>query len=211
MLPQFPYARVRAAHDIVGLWDGVRPSISSRSARVRAPSRSISSWRSSPGERRGACVLPRNRAQRGHESGLPAKLPATNRPGPARRLEDRHRRPGGLPGRVRYYLKHEAANVIVFSYSARRCYRPSLQRLIADAVLQSRVDAIYILDATAEHGSTKVYYMPLDCRSPEDFRNIALTGNWHSHTLWHEPFEPVEHYAVSRAWCALRRLTPPHA
>jgi hypothetical protein len=51
--------------------------------------------------------------------------------------------------------------------------------------------------------------MPLDCRSPEDFRNIALTGDWHSETLWHEPFKPLEHSAVSRAWCAFRRLTPP--
>ena len=98
----------------------------------------------------------------------------------------------------------------MFSYSAHHCYRPSLQRLIEDAVLQERVDTIYILDATAEHGWTKVYYMPLDCRSPEDFRNIALTGRWHSHTLWHEPFKPLEHSAVSRAWCAFRRLTPPH-
>jgi hypothetical protein len=108
------------------------------------------------------------------------------------------------------YLTHDAANVIVFSYSAHHCYRPSLQRLIEDAVIQERVDTIYILDGTSEHGWTKVYYMPLDCRSPEDFRNIALTGNWQSHTLWHEPFKPLEHSAVSRAWCAFRRLTPPH-
>jgi hypothetical protein len=108
------------------------------------------------------------------------------------------------------YLTHEAANVLVFGYSAHHCYRPSLQRLIEDAVLQARVEAIYILDATAEHGWTKVYYMPLDCRSPEDFRNIAFTGNWQSETLWHEPFKPLEHSAVSRAWCAFRRLTPPH-
>jgi hypothetical protein len=108
------------------------------------------------------------------------------------------------------YLAHEAANVLVFSGSAHHCYRPSLQRLIEDAVLQARVDMIYIFDVTSEHGWTKVYYMPLDCRSPEDFRNISLTGSWHSHTLWHEPFKPLEHSAVSRAWCALRRLTPPN-
>ena len=99
----------------------------------------------------------------------------------------------------------------MFSYAAHHCYRPSLHRLIKDAVLQERVEAIYILDVTAEHGWTKVYYMPLDCRSPEDFRNIALTGRWHSQTLWHEPFKPLEHSAVSRAWCAFRRLTPPHS
>jgi hypothetical protein len=108
------------------------------------------------------------------------------------------------------YLAPEAANVLVFSYSAHHCYRPSLQRLIEDMALQERVDMIYILDATVEHGWTKVYYMPLDCRSPEDFRNITLTGRWRSHTLWHEPFKPLEHSAVSRAWCAFRRLTPPY-
>ena len=78
-----------------------------------------------------------------------------------------------------------------------------------DVVIQDRVEAIYVLDGTSEHGWTKVYYMPLDCRSPEDFRNVSLTGNWHSHTLWHEPFKPLRHHSVSRAWCALRRLTPP--
>jgi hypothetical protein len=109
------------------------------------------------------------------------------------------------------YLRHDAANVIVFSYSAHHCYRPSLQRLIEDTAIQKHVGMIYILDGISEHGWTKVYYMPLDCRSPEDFRNIALTGHWQSHTLWHEPLKPLEHYAVSRAWCALRRLTPPNS
>jgi len=108
-------------------------------------------------------------------------------------------------------LRPEAANILVFSYSAHHCYRPSLQRLIEDAVIQARVEMIYILDATQEHGWTKVYYMPLDCRSPEDFRNIALTGSWHSETLWHEPFKPLQHSAVSRAWCAFRRLTLPNS
>jgi len=64
---------------------------------------------------------------------------------------------------------------IQWVYAAHHCYWPSLLRLIEDAVLQERVDAIYILDATVEHGWTKVYYMPLDCRSPEDFRNITLS------------------------------------
>jgi len=107
-------------------------------------------------------------------------------------------------------LAPEAANMIVFSASAHHCHRSSLRRLIEDAVLQSRVDTISILDVTAEHGWTKVYYMPLDCRSPEDFRNIALTGAWQSHTLWHEPFKPLDHSAVSRAFCAFRRLPPPN-
>jgi hypothetical protein len=107
------------------------------------------------------------------------------------------------------YLTHESTNILVFSYSAHHCYRPSLQRLIEDGMIRARVEMIYILDATTEHGWTKVYYMPLDCRSPEDFRNITLTGSWHSETLWHEPFKPLQHSAVSRAWCAFRRLTPP--
>jgi hypothetical protein len=55
------------------------------------------------------------------------------------------------------YLAHEAANVIVFSGSAHHCHRSSLQRLIEDPVLQARVETIYILDTTAEHGWTKVY------------------------------------------------------
>jgi hypothetical protein len=29
-------------------------------------------------------------------------------------------------------------------------------------------------------------------------------------SAWHEPFKPLEHYAVSRAWCAFRHLTPPN-
>jgi len=51
----------------------------------------------------------------------------------------------------------EAAHVLVCSYAAHHCDRPSLQRLIEDAVLQERIEAIDILEATAEHGWTKVY------------------------------------------------------
>ena len=68
----------------------------------------------------------------------------------------------------------------------------------------------YDLYCISSHRPSCYPYMPLDCRSPEDFRNIALTGDWQSHTLWHEPFKPLEHSAVSRAFCAFRRLTPPH-
>jgi hypothetical protein len=75
------------------------------------------------------------------------------------------------------YLTYEGANVLVVSALAHHCHRSSLLRLIEDAGLQTWVEMIYILDVTAEHGWTKVYYMPLDCRSPEDFRNIALTGD----------------------------------
>ena len=212
MLPQFPYARVRAAHDIVELWDGVRPvnliEIGAGSGAfavdlflaLKHQGKDVArvSYRGIEPSEAMKAVYRQNFLQRTGRVPLDAWEIATA--GLEDFLEESDR-----------YLAHEAANVIVFSYSAHHCYRPSLQRLIEDAVLQARVDAIYILDATAEHGWTKVYYMPLDCRSPEDFRNIALTGNWHSHTLWHEPFKPLEHYAVSRAWCALRRLTPPHA
>lgn len=55
------------------------------------------------------------------------------------------------------YLMAEAAHVLVCSYAAHHCDRPSLQRLIEDAVLQERIEAIDILEATAEHGWTKVY------------------------------------------------------
>ena len=38
----------------------------------------------------------------------------------------------------------------------------------------------------------------------------ALTGQWQSHTLWHEPFKQLEHSAARRAWSPFRRLTPPN-
>jgi GNAT superfamily N-acetyltransferase len=210
MLPQFPYARARAAHDVVRLWEGVRPvtfieigagsgafavelflalthqgkDITRVAYRGLEPSEAMKAvYRQNFRHRTGRAPLD---AWEIATAGLEDFLAAPER-----------------------FLAHQAANVLVFSYAAHHCYRPSLQRLIADPVLQARVEAIYILDTTTEHGWTKVYYMPLDCRSPEDFRNIALTGAWQSETLWHEPFKPLEHSAVSRAWCALRRLTPP--
>jgi hypothetical protein len=211
MLPQFPYGRVRAAYDIVRAWDGVQSinliEIGAGSGAFAVDLFLALKQQGKEGARfayRGLepseemkAVYRQNFLQRTGRAPLDAWEIATA--GLEEFLQASER-----------YLAHEAANVIAFSYSAHHCYRPSLQRLIEDAVLQERVHMIYILDATAEHGWTKVYYMPLDCRSPEDFRNIALTGKWHSHTLWHEPFKPLEHYAVSRAWCAFRCLTPPH-
>jgi hypothetical protein len=212
MLPQFPYARARAAHDIVGAWDGVQPvtliEIGAGSGafavdlflalKHQGKDMTRVAYRGVEPSEAMKAVYRHNFLHRTGRVPLDTWEIATA--GLEEFLEDPER-----------YLTREASNVLVFSYSAHHCYRPSLQRLIADPVLQERVEMIYILDATAEHGWTKVYYMPLDCRSPEDFRNISLTGSWHSHTLWHEPFKPLEHYAVSRAWCALRRLTPPHA
>ena len=102
MLPQFPYGRARAAHDIVEWWDGVRPvNLIEIGAGSGAFAVDLFLALKHQGKDVATCVLPGNRAQRGHESGLPAELPATNGSGPARRLGDRHRRPGGLPGRVR--------------------------------------------------------------------------------------------------------------
>jgi hypothetical protein len=211
MLPQLPYGRVRAAHDIVRAWDGVRPV---NFIEIGAGSGAFAVALFLALQHQGKEVT--RVAYRGVEPS--AAMHAVYR-------QNFLHRTGQAPldaweiaiasledflDDVERYLTHEAANVLVFSYAAHHCYRPSLLRLIEDAVLQERVDAIYILDTTAEHGWTKVYYMPLDCRSPEDFRNITLTGRWQSHTLWQEPFKPLEHSAVSRAWCALRRLTPPH-
>ncbi|HEX9867759.1 MAG TPA: hypothetical protein VGC99_04040 [Candidatus Tectomicrobia bacterium] len=211
MLPQFPYGRARAAHNIVGAWDGVRPinliEIGAGSGAfavdlflaLKHQGKDVTrvAYRGMEPSEEMKAVYRHNFLQRTGRAPLEAWEITTA--GLEDFLADANR-----------YLTHEAANILVFSYSAHHGYRPSLQRLIEDAVLQARVDTIYILDATAEHGWTKVYYMPLDCRSPEDFRNIALTGRWHSQTLWHEPFKPLEHYAVSLAWCAFRRLTPPH-
>ena len=211
MLPQFPYARARAAHDIVEAWDGVQLlnliEIGAGSGafavdlflalKNQGKDEARFAYRGVEPSEAMKAVYQQNFL---HRTGrVPLDTWEITTAGLEEFLEAPER-----------YLTHEAANILVFSYSAHHCYRPSLQRLIEDAGLQERVDMIYILDATAEHGWAKVYYMPLDCRSPEDFRNISLTGNWHSHTLWHEPFKPLEHYAVSRAWCAFRRLTSPN-
>jgi hypothetical protein len=212
MLPQFPYARARAAHDVVRAWDGVRP-VNLIEIGAGSGAFAVDLFLALKHQGKNVARL----AYRGMEPS--AAMQAVYRQNFLHRtgrapLDTWKIAAAGLEeflAEPRRYLAPAAANVLVFSYSAHHCYRPSLQRLIEDAVIQKNVDMIYILDATAEHGWTKVYYMPLDCRSPEDFRNIALTGNWHSHTLWHEPFKPLEHYAVSRAWCAFRRLTPPQA
>jgi hypothetical protein len=211
MLPQFPYSRARAAHDIVSGWDGVRPvnfiEIGAGSGALavelflalkhQGKDAAHVTYRGIEPSEAMSAVYPQNFRQRTGGAPLDAWAIATAG------LED-------FLAAADRYLAHEAANVIVFSGSAHHCHRSSLQRLIEDPVLQARVETIYILDTTAEHGWTKVYYMPLDCRSPEDFRNIALTGDWQSHTLWHEPFKPLDHSAVSRAFCAFRRLTPPN-
>jgi GNAT superfamily N-acetyltransferase len=212
MLPQFPYSRALAAHDVIRLWDGVRPvnviEIGAGSGAfavecflaLRHQGKDVGrvTYRGLEPSEAMRAVYPQNVRQRTGRDPLDgwAIAPAG--------LEDFLDAP-------ERYLSGEAANVLVFSASAHHCHQSSLQRLIEDAVLQARVEALYILDVTAEHGWTKVYYMPLDCRSPEDFRNVALTGAWRSETLWHEPSKPLDHHAVTRAFCAFRRLTPPRA
>ncbi len=210
MLPQFPYGRARAAGNIIGAWDGVQPfnliEIGAGSGafavdlfmalKMQGKDRTRLSYRGLEPSEEMKEVYRQNFLNRTGRSPLADWQIDTA--GLEEFLEDYNR-----------YLLNDVTNVIVFSYAAHHCYRPSLHRLIEDPAIQEQVEKIYILDATLEHGWTKVYYMPLDCRSPEDFRNITLTGDWHSQTLWHEPFKPLEHYAVSRAWCALRQLTPP--
>ncbi len=210
MLPQFPYGRARAAADIVGAWDGVQPlnliEIGAGSGafavdlfmalKTQGKDHSRLSYRGLEPSEEMKEVYRQNFLSR------TGRAPLDDWQIETAGLED------FLEGYHPYFLR-DAANVIVFSYAAHHCYRPSLHRLVEDPAIREKVETIYILDGTSEHGWTKVYYMPLDCRSPEDFRNIALTGDWHSQTLWHEPFKPLEHYAVSRAWCALRQLTPP--
>jgi hypothetical protein len=210
MVPQFAYSKVRAADDVAAAWDGVQPV---HLVEIGAGSGAFAVELFMALKRQGKD--PSHYAYRGVEPS-----PAMNEVYQKNFLQKAGQASpetweivtAGLeefleaPER---YLSHAAANVIAFSYAAHHCYRPSLLRLVEEPVFQERVQAIYVLDGLAEHGWTKVYYMPLDCRSPEDFRNVSLTGRWHSHTLWHEPLVPLEHHAVSRAWCALRRLTPP--
>ena len=102
MLPQFPYGRARAAEDIVGAWDGVRPiNFIEIGAGSGAFAVDLFLALKHQGKECGACGLSGRGAQRGHAGRLPAELPATNGPGPPRHVGDRHRRPGGIPGRCR--------------------------------------------------------------------------------------------------------------
>jgi GNAT superfamily N-acetyltransferase len=159
MLPQFPYGRARAAHDIVRAWDGVRPvnliEIGAGSGAfavdlflaLKHQGKDVArvAYRGLEPSEEMKAVYRQNFLQRTGRAPLDAWEITTA--GLEEFLEESDR-----------YLMHDATNVIVFSYSAHHCYRPSLQRLIEDAVIQERVDTIYILDATAEHGWTKVAF-----------------------------------------------------
>ncbi len=210
MLPQFPYGRARAAGDIVRAWDGVRP-LNLIEIGAGSGAFAVDLFMALKHQGKDRTRLSYRGVEPSEEMKEAYRQNFLNRTGQAP-LDDWQIDTAGLEAFLEdydRYLLTGRANVIVFSYAAHHCYRPFLHRLIEDPAIQEQVDMIYILDGTSEHGWTKVYYMPLDCRSPEDFRNIALTGDWQSRTLWHEPFQPLEHYAVSRAWCALRQLTPP--
>ncbi len=210
MIPQFPYGRARAAGDIVGAWDEVQP-INLIEIGAGSGAFAVDLFMALKHQGKDRTRLSYRGVEPSEEMKEVYRQNFLHRTGQAP-LGDWQIETAGLETFLEDYDRHlrsDAANVIVFSYAAHHCYRPSLHRLLENPSIQERIDRIYILDGTSEHGWTKVYYMPLDCRSPEDFRNIALTGDWHSHTLWHEPFKPLDHYAVTRAWCALRQLTPP--
>jgi GNAT superfamily N-acetyltransferase len=158
MLPQFPYSRARAAHDIVRLWDGVRPAnfieIGAGSGAfavelflaLKHQGKDLArvTYRGLEPSEAMRAVYPQNFLQRTGRTPIEAWEIATAG------LED-------FLAAADRYLAHEAANIIVFSASAHHCHRSSLRRLLEDAILQSRVETIYILDVTAEHGWTKVY------------------------------------------------------
>jgi pimeloyl-ACP methyl ester carboxylesterase len=104
------------------------------------------------------------------------------------------------------YTKDKKA-VIVLCYSAHHCFAPSIHEFLKSKKVRKSAECIYILDVVKEHGWTKPYYMWADCESPENFDNVIQNGGWHSETLWQEPNLSIEGYAVTNAWCNLRRLT----
>jgi len=210
MIPQFPYGRTRAARTIAGTWDGEQPL---NLIEIGAGS--------------GAFAVDVFMALKHGGKDFSRFSYRGVEPSPEMKTEyplNFERRTGRKPPsdwcietagleefleNYRPFLREDATNLIVFSYSAHHCYHPSIVALLDSAEIQARVETIYTLDATEEHGWTKVYYMPLDCRSPENFTNPHITRSWSCQTLWHEPFLPMEDNTLSRAWCALRRLTSP--
>lgn len=104
------------------------------------------------------------------------------------------------------YLDNDKA-IIVLCYCAHHCFNKSILQFFASEKIKDNASAIYILDVVKEHGWTKPYYMWADCESPENFDNVAQNGIWNSQTLWQEPNLPIEGYALTNAWCYLRKLT----
>jgi hypothetical protein len=158
MLPQLPYARARTAHDIVEAWDGVRP-INLIEIGVGSGALAVNLFLALKYQGKDAARLSYRGLEPSEAMNAVYRYNFLHRTGQAP-LATWEIATAGLEeflDDTARYLTPAAANVLVFSYSAHHCYRPSLHRLVEDAVLQERVDTIYILDATAEHGWTKVY------------------------------------------------------
>ena len=97
----------------------------------------------------------------------------------------------------------------IFCFSAHHIYGPSLRRFLSSERIRQSFSNIYILDGTERHGWSKMYYMWVDCESPENFDNVLLSGDWSSETLWKEPNEIVTDTGgrLTNAWCRARRLS----
>ncbi|HSR52557.1 MAG TPA: hypothetical protein VLV83_17175 [Acidobacteriota bacterium] len=96
----------------------------------------------------------------------------------------------------------------VFSYAPHHIHHRSLRAFLVSPEVRKHLSRIYFLEGTERHGWTKMLYMWTDCESPENFRNVAESGDWHSRLLWEEPSEPVSEYPhVTNAWCRARVLT----
>ena len=104
------------------------------------------------------------------------------------------------------YIHGNGVTIIVLSYVVHHCFGDSVKAFFADAALRDQATAVFVLDATKEHGWTKPYYMWADCESPENFDNVGIAGDWRSKTIWIEPCHPIEGHSVTNAWCMLRRL-----
>ena len=97
----------------------------------------------------------------------------------------------------------------IFCFSAHHIYGSSLRRFLSTERIRQSFSNIYILDGTERHGWSKMYYMWVDCESPENFDNVSLSGDWSSETLWEEPNEIVNGAGgqLTNAWCRARRLS----
>lgn len=107
------------------------------------------------------------------------------------------------------WLAPKGRTLLVISYAIHHCYGQSVDRWLAHPQIQEKFAGIYVLDGVAETGWAKWTNMPLDCRSPENFDNLHKTGIYRPELVWHEPETPVEGHALSRAWASLRKLHRP--
>jgi SAM-dependent methyltransferase len=105
------------------------------------------------------------------------------------------------------YLAAGVPTVVVFSGSLHHCFHASVKRFFRNRTIKQLAHAVFVLDATAAHGWTKPYDMWADCESPENFDNIVDPGIWTSQTLWHEPPRALDAHTADHAWCYLQRRT----